>query len=532
MANPFSGFLAWLKGDGGKQMLAARIAGATLTGVRQAFHGGASRNLTPQCLASMMRAADEGDPERYMELAEEIEEKDTQYLSVLGTRKRQVAQLPMTVAAASKAELDQVISKAVQEDLVDSGVVDQYLFDMLDAVGKGFSLGEIMWNTGGARWKPECIEHVDPRFVRHDRETMRIPMLLGSHGIAEPLQPFKFLYLELKAKSGIPIRGGLTRAAAWCYLFKNYGLKDWVQFCEIYGLPLRLGKYPQGASDDDKTALLSALAQIAVDAAGIIPQNMMIEFIETANNASSAQLYQTLLQYLDQQESKMVLGQTGTTDATGASGLGSGTEHTQVREDIERADANAVSAAINRQLVRPYVMMNFGEQQRYPWLRIGREDEADTTQMIDAAQKLVPLGLKVRADDIREAVGFSTPQEGDEVLVPPAAQSSPFSLAPSDATPAATARALAAAIGGTLNAGDAIDRAVTAELDNWREIMDPIGNQLLDLAAKCSSAEEFKRRLSELYPSIDTSAFALKLASLSFQSLAGGVMGDGLSKQG
>ena len=31
------------------------------------------------------------------------------------------------------------------------------------------------------------------------------------------------------------------------YLLKNYHLKDWVSFAEIYGLPLRLGKYAPGA---------------------------------------------------------------------------------------------------------------------------------------------------------------------------------------------------------------------------------------------------------------------------------------------
>ena len=36
------------------------------------------------------------------------------------------------------------------------------------------------------------------------------------------------------------------------YLFKNYDLKDWVSFAEVYGLPLRLGKYAPGASEADK----------------------------------------------------------------------------------------------------------------------------------------------------------------------------------------------------------------------------------------------------------------------------------------
>ena len=59
---------------------------------------------------------------------------------------------------------------------------------------------------------------------------------------------------------------------------KNYDLKDWVSFAEIYGLPLRLGKYAPGASDSDKAALMRALIQIGSDAAGIIPAGMEVIF--------------------------------------------------------------------------------------------------------------------------------------------------------------------------------------------------------------------------------------------------------------
>ena len=38
-------------------------------------------------------------------------------------------------------------------------------------------------------------------------------------------------------------RAGILRVVAWMYLFKNYDLKDWVSFAEIYGLPLAPGAY-------------------------------------------------------------------------------------------------------------------------------------------------------------------------------------------------------------------------------------------------------------------------------------------------
>jgi phage gp29-like protein len=156
-----------------------------------------------------------------------------------------------------------------------------------------------------------------------------------------PLEPYKFIVCHIAGKSGIPIRGGLARAAAWAWMFKNFAVKDWVQFCEVYGVPFRLGKYAPGSSEDDINALLAAVVSIASDAGAAIPNNMDISIIETkgAGGSSDGGVFGGLAKYFDEQMSKAVLGQTGTTDSTGAKGLGSGNEHQEVREDIERASA-------------------------------------------------------------------------------------------------------------------------------------------------------------------------------------------------
>jgi phage gp29-like protein len=40
------------------------------------------------------------------------------------------------------------------------------------------------------------------------------------------------------------------------YLFKNYAVKGWVGFTEVYGMPLRAGKYEPGAGRADRKALV------------------------------------------------------------------------------------------------------------------------------------------------------------------------------------------------------------------------------------------------------------------------------------
>src|SRR4051812_21832972 len=88
-------------------------AGPSLMGIRQVISNHPSRGITPQRLASILLEAEEGDATRYYELAEDMEEKDLHYAGVLGTRKRAVAQLEMTVEAASDGAEDVAIADEI-----------------------------------------------------------------------------------------------------------------------------------------------------------------------------------------------------------------------------------------------------------------------------------------------------------------------------------------------------------------------------------------------------------------------------------
>lgn len=522
-----------------RELLPQYISRPTISGTRQAVFGHVTAGLTPQDMAGILIEADEGDPQTYLALAEEIEEKDLHYAAVLGTRKRQVSQLDMTVEAPRGADAsNDPATRLVQEDLIDTGVIDAALFDMLDAVGKGFSLTETIWKLSGNKWGIDRLEHVEPRFVRFDRITRRIPLLIGDNGLPQPLAPYKFVYMEIKAKSGIPIRGGVARQVAWMWMFKNYTLKDWVQFIEVFGMPIRVGKYAPGTPQGDIDALLRAVISLASDAGCAIPSNMQIEFTEAMKAGGGTDVFEKLARYVDEQMSKIVLGQTGTTD-TAPSGLGntsSKNTHNDVRGDIERADAAALMAAINTQIVRPYVDLNLGKQLHYPWLYIGRPDEQDVQLMIDAAAKLVPQGLRVRAQDIRGAVGFSEPQDGDELLTPTAASmlGNPFAPGPTGQPPLiglpkpslATARTRLALLASEMvsHGDDAIARAAAEQAKGDPEILKPLVDQIVAIARGSKTPDQFRAHLRQLEP--DMTPLADKLAMLTFQALAGAILGE------
>lgn len=402
----------------GRSALRGEEAAPSVTGVRQVLGGHPDIGLTPQRLARILREAEEGDPTRYLELAEAMEEKDLHYASVLGTRKRQVAQLKVTVTPAGDSA-EELRHAELVEDWLERDELQDELIDVLDAVGKGYSLTEIVWDTSEGQWLPERLEWRDPRWFEFDRDDGRTPLLRDLAG-PRPLTPFKYVYHCSKAKSGLPVRGGLARLAAWMYLFKNYGVKDWVAFMEVYGMPLRVGKFHAGATKEEKEILLRAVRNIGTDVGAIIPEGMTIDFVDAVGKGSSStDLYKLFSEWADAQISKGVLGQNLTTEVKGGS-FAAAQVHNEVRGDIEAADAKQVSAALNRDLVRPIVDLNFGPQQAYPRLAVGREEEQDLKMMLAGVKTLVPMGARISRKKIQAA--FQLPEAEDDKDLLTAAQ--------------------------------------------------------------------------------------------------------------
>lgn len=411
--------------------LTMEIAAPTITGVRSPLSGSPADGLDPVRLGHILREADRGDAVRYLELAETIEERDGHYLGVLGTRRRSVAQLDISVEPASDKPEDVRRADLVRDWLKRDELAEE-LFDILDAVGKGYSFTEIIWDTSSGQWQPARLEWRDPRWFRFHRTDLATPQLLGETGEPQPLPGAKFIFARIKAKSGLALRSGLARIAAWSWMFKAYTNRDWAIFSQTYGQPLRLGKYHPGASERDKETLFTAVANIAGDCAAIVPESMSIEFVEAGNVGASADLYEKRANWIDQQMSKAVLGQTATTDAI-AGGHAVGQEHREVQEDIETSDAKALSSIVNRDLIRPWMDLEFGPSDAYPRVRIARPKTEDISRLSAALAQLIPVGLEVEEAEVRSKLGLSEPKPGAKLLTIAAPRPAPTSPEPDEA---------------------------------------------------------------------------------------------------
>lgn len=510
--------------------MTAEVGGPTLTGVRSPISGYPGDGLDPLRLAEILRAADHGDPVRYMELAETIEERDPHFLGVIGTRKRAVSQLDITVEAASEDAHDVALADMLR-DWLKRDELQQEIFHILDCISKGFSGTEIIWDTSARQYMPMELKWRDPRIFRFNRTDLTTPMMIGDNGLEQRLPPFKFIFSDIPAKSGLPLRSGLSRVAMWGWMFKAYTARDWSIFTQTYGQPLRVGKWQPGASDKDKGTLFRAVANIAGDCAAIIPDTMSIDFIESKSIGASGDLYQNRINHLDQQISKAVLGQTATTDAI-SGGHAVSREHRLVQEDIETADAMALAAILNRDLVRPWIQLEHGPQKRYPRLKIGRAKTEDLDRLATAVDKMVRLGMEIEEGEVRGRFGFSQPKPGARLLQPRDA-SNPALGAPSPApdnqtmpiegqrpkikggaalsgtrTALQSEGALAAIYGGS----EAVTQ-LTGQLEaEAAPAVEGMVDQLEAMLAAASSLDEFREMIMTGFSKVDSSTLASIMA--------------------
>lgn len=386
--------------------------------IRDRWSSYPSNNLTPEKLARIFKEADAGDIYRQMELFEEMEEKDTHMFSELQKRKLAVLGLDYEIHPYSDTRQDKKAAQLVKDAMEFRGLEDA-LLDILDAIGKGFSCTEILWCVKNNQVMIDRLEWVhQKRITFGDLDEYRL-LTETNRATGIELPQNKFIIHKYKARSGHPSRAGIIRVCAWMYLFKNYDIKDWVTFAEVFGMPIRLGKYDASATEDDKEKLLQAVIQIGTDAAGIISKNTEIEFVESMKNAGTNNIYEALANFCNREMSKAILGQTLTTEMGDNGSYAASKTHNDVRHDLTIADARSLAETLRKDIFTPLVRFNMGEGMNIPYLEFDTTEPEDDEKTARVYSILIgECGLPVAAKHVYEKFSIPEPEEGETILTP------------------------------------------------------------------------------------------------------------------
>ena len=315
--------------------------------------------LDPTRLANAFAQADQGYITNQATLFELVEEQDPHIFSELGKRRRAVTGLDWQLKPrddADQSELDRTKELADMFDTIKavdgSGSIKNFSdahYDMTDAIGKGFAAHEIDWQTG-AEWVPRSLNWVPQRDFRIDPKTGEL--LYVNNGTPEPLRQWGWVVHEHRAKSGYIEQAALFRVLAWTYAYKAYNTRDMQRFLELYGIPIRIGKFTSGIDSKSRNQLLRAVRNIGNDGAGIIPSTMAIDLIEAKNGKIDDFL--NAIEYWERKQSLAILGGTLTSQADGKTSTNAlGKIHDKVRREIMLHDVKQIEPTINIELIQP-----------------------------------------------------------------------------------------------------------------------------------------------------------------------------------
>ena len=468
---------------------------ARMASLHHEFQGHPTRGLTPSKLAAIMDAAEQGDLVAQYELYEDMEEKDGHIMSEMGKRRRALLGLDWDIKAPNNPNRRERNNAAALYDLL-QGLDDfeDMLFDVTDAIGKGFVNLEIEWHRLDGFWLPKTISHRPQSWFQIARGYRQEIRLRGAAG-GIPLQPFGWITHAHKAKSGTLERSALFRVLAWPYLFKNYSVGDLAEFLEIYGIPMRVGKYPSGATEKEKLTLLRALAQLGHNAAGIIPIGMELEFLNAAQGDPAA--FELMISWCERTQSKAILGGTLTSQADGKSSTNAlGNVHNEVRMDLRDSDALQVAKTLSRDLVYPIAMLNglASDWARCPRFKFETQEPEDLAAYADALPALVGLGIRVPRQWAQERLAIPEPEEGEDVLVAVPAEPAPL---PVQAAASAQRRAATAA--------DQLDDNLQPVTGEWIE-------RIRALVEQADSLEAIRDGLLQLLPDMSLEQYAEAMA--------------------
>jgi phage gp29-like protein len=540
---------------------------AELGAIRQEFDRHPAKGLTPARLAKVMLDAEQGDLVAQCELADDMEERDAHLYAELGKRRGAITALEWSIEAPENATAEEEKLTEQVRDWVDmltahangvDGGMEVLLGAMTAAVLPGFAPIELTWNLqADSTGRQVLIPHgvlqpqrwfttsADRRRFLLRSQSKQVPAADGLPAVmGEELRPLAWLMHVHPARNGYLARMSLARVLFWPYLFKNYAVRDLAEFLEIYGLPLRLGKYPAGAGDDEKLTLLRAVTDIGHNAAGIIPQGMALEFQAAA--AGTEVPFVAMWDRLDAAESKAILGQTLTASEGTHGTQALGNVHNDVRMDIRAADAELYEGSFTRQVIAPLCMLNAPgvNMRRLPRLVIDTGEADDLAAYADSLPKLVGVGLGIKKKWVYEKLRIPEPQDGDELLAapvpPPAAPGAPGAPGqkPGDkpGQPATAeqrnsfaklvAQALATQVTQAGPPRDMVDALVDEQAAQWQPLLGPMVEPLLaelDKAlASGESLEAFAARLPEIIPRLDAQPITQALARAAFSARLAG----------
>lgn len=376
---------------------------------------------------------------------------------------------------------------------------DDVRWNMYTAILFGMRAHELGWQYHNGYWLPmQVLDRPNRRFVYTPEKRLRL--LTKTHPMeGEDFEPYQFVITRHMPTDEDPYGTALLSSCFWPYTFKHGGWKFFYNYCEKFGMPWPVGRYPQGSQPKEQQELLDALVEMARSGAAAIPADSSVELLTSSHSGELAQ--EALIHLCNREISKALTSQTLATEMKDVGSNAAAKTHNERQGVNSLADRNMVLASFN-EILRWITEFNLGLDARPPTAELYKPTRADKERM-EAIGKGVEMGLRISKRSVLDELQVAEAEDDDDLLVitpkaapvPPASFSQhqcphcSHSFAESDNGPVATA---------TQAADDQIE-------SGW---LRPAYDMLLKYEEQGKTLDEWLNDLPKLFGEMDDSALA------------------------
>lgn len=218
----------------------------------------------------------------------------------------------------------------------------------LDSIFWGFSLVQF---SDVVNDKFESVTLVPRIYVVPEKSLVRNNTATVTEGIIFTDKPYSNWCIGVGDKKNL----GLLMKLAPYVIWKKNAMFAWSEFAEIFGSPIRLGK-TDVRDEVTRKNMENTLKNMSVASWAVMDLNDTIELAQ-ASRTDAFQVFDKLVERCNSEISKIILGQTGTTDEKAYSG--SSDVHEDIAKIIGKQDILNAQFWVNNQLFPMLINLGF-----------------------------------------------------------------------------------------------------------------------------------------------------------------------------
>lgn len=286
--------------------------------------------------------------------------------------------------------------------------------DVTWSIGKAPLVGRrvhhVKWQVLNGKLVPEKIFDISTESYAFNADgELLIRTIHSPEG--EPPEPYRWLVTRHMPDRQNPYGIALLSCCFWPWMFKNGGMKFFVKFCEKYGVPWPIGKYPQGTDDKGIQELVERLQTMIEDAVAAVPEGVDLQLLESKAGGELPQ--ERLVNLCNREMSKALTSQSLSTEIIDGGSRAAAETHAQRTVENLKADRALVADTYN-ELFKMITEVNFGPNVEAPTYKYVDKKELNTSDVnyFKQASSLVPI----RREDIYKRLELSEPTDGEDVV--------------------------------------------------------------------------------------------------------------------